>query len=89
VGTRASAGRFETIIEVARPGLVVFAWITEPTNVSRGWGGSLTFRSLTPERNRVGARKVSVMEDRNNDTQRMDIEVETTRHDPDRMLEAA
>jgi hypothetical protein len=29
------------------------------------------------------------MEDRNNDTQRMDIEVETTRHDPDRMLEAA
>jgi len=88
LGTRENAGRHETIVEIARPAPVVFAWITEPARIKSWMGWVVEIQSLTPDRNRVGAREIWVMEDRNNNNQRMDIEVETTRFNPDRLLEA-
>ena len=80
--------RFETSVDIARPAPVVFAWITEPDRVKSWVGWLIDIRSLTPDRKGVGAREVWVMEDRNNNNQRMDIESEVTRHEPDRLLEA-
>ena len=88
LGTRENARRFESTIEIARPAPVVFAWITEPDRLKSWIGWVLEIRSLTPGQNAVGAREVWVMEDRNNNNQRMDIEVVTTRIDPNRVLEA-
>jgi uncharacterized protein YndB with AHSA1/START domain len=89
IGMRPGAGRFETSIEIARPAPVVFSWITEPDRVKSWIGWMIEIRSLTPGQTGVGTREVWVMEDRNNNNQRMDIEVETTRVDPNRALEAS
>jgi uncharacterized protein YndB with AHSA1/START domain len=88
LGARSSAGQFETSIEIDRPAPVVFSFLTQPERIKSWMGWLVEIRSLSPGDRGVGARDVWVMEDRNNNNQRMDIEVETTRLDSDRVLEA-
>ena len=80
-------GEYMTSIEIARPAPVVFSWITEPPRVKSWVGWLIDIKSLTPEKTGVGVREIWVMEDRNNDNQRMEILQETTRHQPNRLLE--
>jgi uncharacterized protein YndB with AHSA1/START domain len=81
-------GNHETSVEIARPAPVVFTWITEPDRVKSWVGWLIDIKSLTPGKTGVGAREIWVMEDRNNNNQRMDIEAEVTRLQQDRLLEA-
>jgi uncharacterized protein YndB with AHSA1/START domain len=80
--------RLAASVEIARPAGVVFTWITEPERLKSWVGWLVEIKSMTPHTARVGAREVWVMEDRNNNNQRMDITSEITRLDPDRLLEA-
>ena len=74
-------------VEIARPANVVFTWITEPERVKSWVGWLIEIQRLTPGSATVGAREVWVMEDRNNNNQRMNINSEVTRLEPDRLLE--
>ena len=87
VGGGRGEGRFVKTIEIAQPANVVFQWITEPPRLKSWIGWLVDIRMLTPDIGRVGSRHVFVMEDRNNSNQRMDIDVETTRVERDRLLE--
>ena len=87
IGGGRGIGRFETSVDVARPAPVVFAWVTEPTRLKSWVGWLVDVRSLTPQTSGVGARNVWVMEDRNNNNQRMDLHTEVVRHEPDRLIE--
>lgn len=80
--------RHETSVEIAKPASVVFTWITEPERVKSWVGWLVEIKSLTPGQTGVGAREVWVMEDRNNNNQRMDIEAQFTKHETDRLVEA-
>ena len=87
LGSRSSAGRFETTVEIAQPAPVVFEWISEPARLKAWVGWLIDVQQVTPGTG-VGSREVWVMEDRNNNNQRMDIEAEVTRHEANRLLEA-
>ena len=88
IGGGRGEGRFDTSIEIDRPAPVVFAWVTEPPKLKRWVGWLVDIQELTPAVAGVGARNVWVMEDRNNNNQRMDIESTVTEHAPDRLLAA-
>ena len=87
VGGGRGEGRLVSTVEIAQPASVVFKWITEPPRLKSWIGWLVDIQMLTPDVGRVGSRHVWVMEDRNNNNQRMEIEVETTRVEPDRLLE--
>ena len=87
IGGGRGEGRFVKTIEIAQPASVVFKWITEPPRLKSWIGWMVDIQMLTPEVGRVGSRHLWVMEDRNNNNQRMEIEVQTTRVEPDRLLE--
>jgi uncharacterized protein YndB with AHSA1/START domain len=80
--------RLVASVDTARPADVVFTWITEPERVKSWVGWLVEIKSMTPHTAGVGARAVWVMEDRNNNNQRMNINSEITRHEPGRLLEA-
>jgi uncharacterized protein YndB with AHSA1/START domain len=87
LGGARGQGRLVETVEIAQPAAVVFKWITEPPRLKSWIGWLVDIQMLTPEVGRVGSKHVWVMEDRNNNNQRMDIAVETTRVEPDRLLE--
>lgn len=87
LGSRSSAGRFETTVEIAQPAPVVFEWISEPARLKAWVGWLIDVQQVTPATG-VGSREVWVMEDRNNNNQRMDIQAEVTRHEANRLREA-
>ena len=68
--------RLDATIEIARPPDVVFAWVTEPERVKQWLGWLVEIRTVTPQQGQPGARQVWVMEDRNNNNQRMEIMTE-------------
>ena len=80
--------RLVASIDIARPPSAVFPWLSQPDKLKSWVGWLVDIRDLTPNQTGVGARQVWVMEDRNNNNQRMDIASEITRADPDRVLEA-
>lgn len=80
--------RLVASIDIARPPGTVFAWVSKPEKLKSWVGWLIDVRDLTPNQTGVGARQVWVMEDRNNNNQRMDIASEVIRHDQDRVLEA-
>jgi uncharacterized membrane protein len=86
----AGGGRGEShnvaTVEIARPASVVFRWISEPERLKSWVGWMVDVRPLTPGPTGVGARQLWVMEDRNNNNQRMDIEITVTRLEIDRVL---
>jgi uncharacterized protein YndB with AHSA1/START domain len=78
--------RLQATIEISRPAAVVFDWITQPARVQSWVGWLIEIQSLTPGEPAVGSREVWVMEDRNNNNQRMEIESEVIGLDEDRAL---
>jgi uncharacterized protein YndB with AHSA1/START domain len=78
--------RLQASIEISRPADVVFDWITEPARVQSWVGWLVEIQSLTPGDHTVGSREVWVMEDRNNNNQRMEIQSEIIRFEKDRTL---
>jgi uncharacterized protein YndB with AHSA1/START domain len=88
IGGGRGEAQLTTSVEIARPASVVFRWITEPDRVKSWVGWLVDIRSLTPGETGVGSREVWVMEDRNNNNQRMDIESQVTRLEADRLMEA-
>jgi uncharacterized protein YndB with AHSA1/START domain len=88
LGGGRGVGEYETSVEIARPAPVVFTWITEPDRVKSWVGWLVDIKRLTPENPGVGLREIWVMEDRNNNNQRMDILQEVVRHEPNRLIES-
>lgn len=80
--------RLQATVEIARPASVVFDWITQPSRVQSWVGWLIEIQSLTPGDPAVGSREIWVMEDRNNNNQRMEIESEVTSLDRGRALTA-
>jgi hypothetical protein len=80
--------RLQATIEIARPAPVVLDWITEPSRVQSWVGWLIEIQPLTPGEPAVGSRELWVMEDRNNNNQRMEIESEVTSLDHGRALTA-
>src|SRR5687767_10990621 len=79
IGGGRGEAQLTTSVDIARPPSVVFRWITEPERLKSWVGWLVDIRPLTPSQAVVGAREVWVMEDRNNNNQRMDIESQVTR----------
>jgi uncharacterized protein YndB with AHSA1/START domain len=88
LGGGRGVGEYGTSVEIARPAPIVFTWITEPERVKSWVGWLVDIKRLTPETAGVGLREVWVMEDRNNNNQRMDIHQEVIRHEPNRLIES-
>jgi uncharacterized protein YndB with AHSA1/START domain len=87
-GQRPDAGRFETSIDIARPASDVYRFVSEPAQLKRWLGWLVEVRQITPQTTVVGAREIWVMEDRNNNDQRMAIDAELTRVEANRLLQA-
>ena len=75
-------------VDIARPPDVVFGWVTEPQRLKSWIGWLLEIQNVTAEQRRVGARQVWVMEDRNNNNQRMHIESELVSYRPHQHVNA-
>jgi uncharacterized protein YndB with AHSA1/START domain len=88
MGGGRGTSQLRATIDIARPAPVVFRWISEPERLKAWVGWLVDVRSLTPEHATPGARQVWVMEDRNNNNQRMDIASEVVRVEADRSLTA-
>jgi uncharacterized membrane protein len=88
IGGGRGESRLVRSVEISRPAEVVFTWISEPERLESWVGWLVEIKTLTPPPTAVGSRNVWVMEDRNNNNQRMDIETEVTRLEPNRLLEA-
>jgi uncharacterized protein YndB with AHSA1/START domain len=80
-------GRHVASIDIAKPPGTVFTWVSRPEKLKAWVSWMVDAQDLTPNQTGVGARHVWVMEDRNNNNARMDIESEITRYEPDRVLE--
>jgi uncharacterized protein YndB with AHSA1/START domain len=78
--------RLQATIEISKPAAVVFDWITEPRRVQSWVGWLIEIQSLTPGDQAVGSRELWVMEDRNNNNQRMEIASEVIALDRNRAL---
>ena len=78
--------RLQATVEISRPAAVVFDWITEPARVQSWVGWLVEIQSQTPGNHTLGSREVWVMEDRNNNNQRMEVQSEIIRFDKDRAL---
>jgi carbon monoxide dehydrogenase subunit G len=88
LGGARGESRLQATIEIARPAPVVFDWITHPSRVQAWVGWLVEIQSLTPGESAVGSREVWVMEDRNNNNQRMEIRSEIIGLEKDRSLTA-
>lgn len=88
VGGGRGEARHVRSVEIARPAGIVFTWISEPARVQSWVGWMVEIRSLTPPPTAVGSKELWVMEDRDNDNQRMEITAEITKLEPDHLLEA-
>lgn len=80
--------RLAASVEIARPADVVFEWISQPQRLQSWVGWLVEIRPITPHQSQVGARQIWVMEDRNNNNQRMDIESEVIAYRPNEALNA-
>ena len=80
--------RLVASIDIAKAPSTVFTWLSRPEKLKSWVGWLVEVQDLTPNQTGVGARQVWVMEDRNNNNQRMDIASEITRYDQDRVLES-
>lgn len=88
LGGARGESRLQATVEIARPASVVFDWITDPARVQTWVGWLVEIQRLTPGDPAVGSREVWVMEDRNNNNQRMEIASEIISLEKDRSLSA-
>jgi uncharacterized membrane protein len=78
--------RLAAAIDIATPASVVFAHVREPEHVKSWLSWMVEIRQLTPGIHGVGAREIWVMEDRNNNNQRMEIHAEVVGYEENRRL---
>jgi len=89
LSTRESSKVMVASVEIARPPAEVWPWLTE-TEKLKAWIGWLKeVRPLTPPPDRVGSRSVWVMEDQNNNGQKMEMTDELLEYDPPRRLKVS
>ena len=86
LGGARGESRLQATVDIAQPANVVFDWITQPSRVQSWVGWLVEIQSLTPGDHAVGTREVWVMEDRNNNNQRMEIASEVIGLEKDRAL---
>ncbi len=89
IGGGRGEGQHRASIEIERSPAVVFPWLSEPARQKAWVGWLVDIRSAQTAGPGAPARDVWVMEDRNNNGQRMEVLVEVTRADAPRRLEAA
>ena len=87
IGGGRGEAHFDRSVEIARPASTVFKWITDPAHMKSWVGWLVDVQDLTPGTTGVGARQVWVMEDRNNNNQRMNIQSHVTRFESERVVE--
>lgn len=87
VGGGRGVSRQVANIEIARPADVVFGWISEPERLESWVGWLVEIQTLTPPPAAVGSRYLWVMEDRNNNSARIEVITEITRLETNRVLE--
>jgi uncharacterized membrane protein len=83
-----SERRIDATVDIDRPADAVFAWVTEPRRLQAWIGWLIDIRNVTPQQGLVGSRQVWVMEDRNNNNARMEIETEFVIYRPGQALNA-
>ena len=88
LGGGRGTSRLGASVDVDRPPEVVFAWITEPDRLREWVGWLVEIRPLTAPPLQSGAREIWVMEDRNNNNQRMEIETEIVEYRPNEAVTA-
>lgn len=86
LGSRGST--LSATVEIAKPAATVFNWVATPQKHKSWVSWLVDVQDLTPGNTGAGAKHVYVMEDRNNNNQRMDIASEVTRYEEARRLEA-
>ena len=86
LGMRKDAGRIAGSIEIARPPQEVWIWVTEPEKLKSWVGWLVEVRRLTPPPDGVGSKAMWVMEDRNNNNERVEVTDEVVEYDPPRRL---
>jgi uncharacterized membrane protein len=74
-------------LEIKRPAPVVFMWITEPERLKAWVGWLVDVQGDRASQIAPGVKQVWVMEDRNNNNQRMDLHTLVTRVEHGRVLE--
>jgi uncharacterized protein YndB with AHSA1/START domain len=85
LGRRDEAGRIQASIDIGRSPAEVWAWITEPKK-EKAWVSWLV-EVKGDGQTKAGSRQVWVMEDRNNNNQRMEIESVATAVEPGHRLD--
>jgi uncharacterized membrane protein len=78
--------RLSAAVDIATSAPVVFSHVREPQHVKAWLSWLVDIRPLTPGVTGVGAREVWVMEDRNNNNQRMEIHAEVVGYEENRRL---
>lgn len=87
VGLNPSSRSMTSRIEINKPGDVVWKHFHDPEKTKKWVSWLVEIRDLTPDNHGVGAKEVWVMEDRNNNNQRMEISNEVTALDPGRRMD--
>jgi uncharacterized protein YndB with AHSA1/START domain len=81
MGRRSDAGEVNTAIEINRPPVVVWPWITQPEKQKKWVSWLVDIRPLNQAQG-VGAREVWIMRDANNGNREMEIIGEVTELNP-------
>ena len=86
LGQRKDAGRITNSIEIGRPAQDIWPWLTEPEKLKLWVGWLIEVRALTPPPHGVGSKAMWVMEDRNNNNERVEVTDEVVEYDPPRRI---
>jgi uncharacterized protein YndB with AHSA1/START domain len=81
-----SESRLRAAVDIATRAPVVFSHVRQPEHVKSWLSWLVEIRELTPGVNGVGAREIWIMEDRNNNNQRMEIHAEVVGYEENRRL---
>lgn len=85
-GMAPDARRLTAAVDVARSPQDTWQWLTEPEKLKSWVSWLVEIRVLTPPPHGVGSKTVWVMEDHNNNNQKMEMIEELTEYDPPRKL---
>jgi uncharacterized protein YndB with AHSA1/START domain len=84
---REGANVMVTEVVVNRPPAEVWPWVTEPELQKKWVSWLVEIKDLHRTPNGVGSRATWVMEDKNNNNQKMEIHSEVTKYDVNRLVE--
>ncbi|MGJ5815097.1 SRPBCC family protein [Paludibaculum fermentans] len=86
LGLRSDAGRMQASVVVRRSPVDVWPWLTESGKLKAWVGWLIEVREESPGAHGIGSRSVWVMEDRNNNNQKLEIVNEVCEWVPARRL---